>query len=102
VLTKAEQHRTSEELNGNLALSGLTTEEVAADLRFTAARLRSVLDVDDADPVDVWQLRDFLEQAVRDTGRQPVAFTVLTEQARVRAHQWFALRDVPRHVSATS
>jgi hypothetical protein len=77
VLTEAEQRRTSDELNSNLGLAG-------------------------ADPVDVRQLRDYLEQAVCDARRAPVSFPVLTEDARARAHQWFSLREPLRHGAATS
>jgi hypothetical protein len=100
-LNDAEQRRTSAELRQNLALTGLTTAEVASDLDFTAARLQSTLEVDYAsDPVDVWQLRDYLEQVVLDAGRVPVPFTVLTASSRGRARGWFRLRDAPRHVFA--
>ena len=88
---------TRDELAANLALSGLTRAEVAADLRLSPARLDSTVAVDDADPADVWLLRDYLEQAVRDAGRSPVPFTVLTPRSRRLARAWFTLRDAPRH-----
>jgi hypothetical protein len=98
-LNNAEQRRTSAELRQSLELSGLTVAEVAADLDLTPARLESTLEVDFAsDAVDVWQLRDYLEQAVLDAGRAPVRFTVLTEGSRAKANGWFRLRPAPRHV----
>ncbi|KQO96593.1 DUF2316 family protein [Leifsonia sp. Leaf264] len=97
-LNREEQRRTSSELAANLELSGLTTEQVATDLGFTLERLGETLDVDGpGDPVDVWQLRDYLVQAVTDAGREPVAFTVLTESSRALARTWFRLRTAPRH-----
>ncbi|WP_344499649.1 DUF2316 family protein [Streptomyces enissocaesilis] len=97
-LNDTERHRTGDELKRNLELSGLTTREVAADMHFTPQRLRSALDVDHAcSPVDVWQLRDYLEQAVRDAGRRPAPFTVLTGRSRLEARMWFSLRKAPRH-----
>jgi hypothetical protein len=95
-LNAAQRDRTSEELRANLALSGLTAGQATADLRFTPQRLRAALDAS-ADPADVWQLRDYLEQAVRDTGRRPVAYTVLSRRARFLARTWFTLRKAPRH-----
>jgi hypothetical protein len=95
-LNEREQRRTSDELRRNLALSGLTTDEAAADLGFSAERLESTLGLDFAsDPVDAWQLRDYLEQAITDAGGVPVPFTVLTEASRERARGWFRLREAP-------
>jgi hypothetical protein len=54
-----------------------------------------VLDVDGARPGGRGLLPDYFERAVQDVGGQPVAFTVLTEEALVRARQWFALREGP-------
>ncbi|MFJ3526467.1 MULTISPECIES: DUF2316 family protein [unclassified Streptomyces] len=98
-LNAAERHRTGEEFAQNLALSGLTPHDVATDLAFTPERLRRTLDVDPAsDPVDVWQLRDYLRQAVLDAGGRPAPYTVLNDRSRLRARLWFRLRDAPRHV----
>ncbi|GAA2972881.1 DUF2316 family protein [Streptomyces enissocaesilis] len=97
-LNDAERRQTSDELQTNFALSGLTTAEVAADLHFTPQRLHSALEADPTcDPVDVWQLRDYLIQAVRDAGHQPAPFTVLTQRSRLKARVWFSLRKAPRH-----
>lgn len=101
MLNDDERRRTAAELRGNLDAAGLTPAEAAWDLGFLPERLRAVLDVESADPVDVWLLRDYLEQAVHDAGCEPVPFTVLTSDARRRAEGWFRLHDdVPRHLSA--
>jgi len=95
-LNRAEVARTADELAANLERSGLTREALAAALGFTASRLDATLRVKrSSDPVDVWQLRDTLEQAVRVAGADPVPFTVLTEASRQSARQWFALRTPP-------
>ncbi|MBU2664471.1 DUF2316 family protein [Actinoplanes bogorensis] len=91
-LNEAERQRTKDELARNLELSGLSEVAAAAALGYAPDRLRDALSVDGADPVDVWEVRDFVERAVRESGREPVAFTVLTEDARVRAEGWFPLR----------
>ncbi|WP_405009532.1 DUF2316 family protein [Kitasatospora sp. NBC_01539] len=102
-LNAAERRRTSEELAQNLALSGLTPQQVAQDLHLTPRQLQAALDLDPAaGPVDVWYLRDHLEQAVRDAGREPVAHTVLTGEARLLATRWFPLREAPRRPPAAS
>ncbi|MEV1019486.1 DUF2316 family protein [Streptomyces sp. NPDC050264] len=101
-LNPAERHRTSEELLDNLARSGLELHDVAADLGRTRERLRGTLDVDPAsDPGDVWQLRDYLRQAVLDAGGAPTPYTVLTDRSRGMARVWFRLRKAPRHVLVT-
>ncbi|MGW2280185.1 DUF2316 family protein [Streptomyces sp. NPDC001770] len=97
-LNEAERRRTSEELRSNLALSGLSVEETAADLGVAPEQVRRMLDVTEGvGPAEVWQLRDYLDQAVRDTGGRPVPFTVLTGRARLLARAWFTLRQAPRH-----
>lgn len=45
----------------------------------------------------MWQLRDYLERTVRDTGNTPVPFTILTRRNRMKARLWFTLRKAPRH-----
>ena len=100
-LTTKQQDRTSKELKANLQLSGLTGAQVAADLKFTPSRLQDTLDLTaGSHPVDVWQLRDYLDQAVRDAGLEPAPFSVLTEQSRALARMWFRLRPAPRHIAA--
>lgn len=97
-LNATERHRTAQEFAENLSLTGLTPHDVAADLAFTPDQLRHTLDVDPAsDPVDVWQLRDYLQQAVLDAGGTPVLYTVLTRRSRLKARVWFSLRKVPHH-----
>lgn len=96
-LNAAERHRTGEEFARNLALSGLAPHDVAADLAFTPEWLRQTLDVD---PVDVWQLRDHLQQAVLDAGGTPVPYSVLNDRSRLKAPLRFRLCSAPRHVVA--
>ncbi len=97
-LNNDELIRTARELQANLVLTGLTKSEVGVDLQLTPDRLAAALSsTEPSDPVDVWQLRDYLEQAVTDAGRTVVPFSVLTEQNRTRANGWFRLRQAPRH-----
>lgn len=101
-LSHAEQQRTAAELRLALERSGLGLDEVGADLGFDGPRLWGGLNVAGADPVDVWQLRDYLQQALDDQGLEPVRFSLLTESPRVAARQWFRLRSAPRHTFVTS
>jgi len=96
-LSNAERLATSRELQENLVLSGRTTSQVAADLGYVLSRLAATLTLSAGnDPADMWQLRDYLQQAVRDIGVEPAPFTVLTEQSRSAAQLWFRLRPAPR------
>lgn len=96
-LNSFEQATTSEQLKLNLALTGLSHGQLTADLGYSADRLAAALAVDSADPVDVWELRDYLTNAVIDSGNRPVPFTVLTNASRRQAAIWFQLRIAPRH-----
>ncbi|MEU2202314.1 DUF2316 family protein [Isoptericola sp. NPDC019482] len=63
-LNADEVARTARELRANVDLSGLTRDEVAADLGLATARHATALDArGPSDPVDVWQLRDHLDGA---------------------------------------
>ncbi|WP_227488355.1 DUF2316 family protein [Brachybacterium subflavum] len=90
--------RTREELCANLERTGLAEAEVLSDLQWSRERLDAALHSNgSADPVDVWELRDYLETAVRDAGGTPVPFSTLNSANRIRARLWFRLRRAPRH-----
>ncbi|GAA2096656.1 DUF2316 family protein [Kitasatospora saccharophila] len=95
-LNDEERARTAAELRANLELTGLDADRAGAELGFDGGRLAQVLAVAGADPADVWLLRDHLEDLVRAAGREPVPYTVLTEEARAAAERWFPLRRAPR------
>lgn len=95
-LDHAQQERVREELAAQFALAELTEQEAAADLAWTAARLRRTMRLEaGADPVDVWQLRDYIRAVAKAAGRSP-RFTILTDRNRLRASLWFRLRRAPR------
>lgn len=95
-LSAAERRATSDELQANLALSGRSTAEVAADLGLDAEQVRRVLAVDPGSrPELVWLLRDHLDATVRASGREPHPWSTLTDAARAAAATWFPLRQAP-------
>jgi hypothetical protein len=53
MLDDTERSRTSEELQANLALTGLTPEQAAADLGLTSARFQACSTSTAHDPADV-------------------------------------------------
>jgi hypothetical protein len=95
-LTEAQREGTRRELRHNLELCELAPAAIAVELAFTGERLAATLEVTpEADPVDVWMLRDFLEDAVRRAGGRPEHYTVLTETSRADAERWFGLPRRP-------
>jgi hypothetical protein len=91
-LNDEQREGTRRELLRNLELCGLATDALASELGFSPARLKVTLNVEpDSDPVDVWMLRDVLENAVRAAGGTPERHSVLTETARADAQRWFGL-----------
>lgn len=93
-LTRAQRSRTATEFAANLAASGLTREGLRRRTDLPPARFDAALTLaPGADPRDVWQVRDALETAVRDSGEQLTAFSVLTEDARSAAGAWFGVTD---------
>lgn len=90
-LNRTQRAATSRELLANLELAGLDRPQLRQLTGWSAQRVTAALELNGADPADVWQLRDLLEQAVRDAGGSPVEFTVLTERARAAARGWFGI-----------
>ncbi|HEV2637339.1 MAG TPA: DUF2316 family protein [Actinocrinis sp.] len=95
-LNQEELNRTRAELQANFELSGVTLDDLRDDLDFSTEQLTDTLAMDGGSkPEDVWLLRDHLEDLVRDEGRTPVPYTVLTEGARAAASVWFPLAQAP-------
>lgn len=90
-LTAAQRQQTAAELQANFELSGLSTADLRALTGWTQERVVATLTITQADPADVWRLRDLLDAEVRAAGRTPLAFSVLTEQARASAEAWFGI-----------
>jgi hypothetical protein len=92
-LSIEERHRTAEELHANLALAGVTERHARAGTDLDAHEWREAMHVSSRSrPEDVWLVRDRLLVLVHAAGREPVPFTVLTEDTRKAASVWFPLR----------
>ena len=91
-LSTQERHRTAEELHANLRLAGVTESHLRSDTDLDEHEFREAMHVSSRSrPEHVWLLRDRLVVLVRAAGRQPVPFTVLTDEARAAAAAWFPL-----------
>ncbi|MEH0111330.1 DUF2316 family protein [Tersicoccus sp. MR15.9] len=95
-LNAAQRALTRAELAENLARSGRTGEQVAAELGLGAEQLDAALRLDrSASPLDVWALRDHLTAAVPAAGAALLPWSVLTDDARAMATAWFPLPAAP-------
>jgi hypothetical protein len=71
MLNDSELQCTSEEPKNNLALSELTPAEIDADLIFTPERIRFALEMNGADPMDVWLTAKGPAAPVHDVSTPP-------------------------------
>jgi len=94
-LNSQEIAATRSELMANYQLAGLDHPAIARALGITPGRVRGALGlIEPVNSVDVWAVRDLLELAIERAGKQPLAFSALTEQIRPRARGWFPLRNI--------
>ena len=95
-LNGTDRAQASQELMASYNLAGLSRDEIQHDLGFTPQQLERALAVrPTSDPAQMWLLRDYLDRAIRDRGRKPAGYTVLTDTARVAASQGLRLRPAP-------
>ncbi|WP_312980143.1 DUF2316 family protein [Corynebacterium sp.] len=95
-LNDQQRRQTASEFAENLTRSGLSPEEVRERAALPLERFSAALEVTpDAHPVDVWWVRDTLEQMVRESGVDPVSHAVLTEEMRGAAAVWFGVGEGP-------
>ncbi|WP_273369225.1 DUF2316 family protein [Corynebacterium massiliense] len=93
-LNDCEHNDTINELQENFRLSGLSVAALADAAGLTESDTRAALSIEPGtDPVTVWLLRDKLETAVRNNGREPVPYSKLTEENRKKAYHWFGVTD---------
>lgn len=80
---------TKEEMTINYDILGADSQTIQADLGFTKEEFGRALAVTPGfDPANVWKLRDYLERRIKEQGKKPISFTVLTK----KAHHPFGIR----------
>lgn len=95
-LNGADRAQASQELMASYNLAGLSRDDIQRDLGLTPHQLERELAVrPTSDPVQMWLLRDYLDRTIRERGRKPAAYTVLTDTARAAAAQRLRLRPAP-------
>lgn len=86
MLTRAEIKATKEELQANYRRLNRPEATVLADLEMNAERLDAVLNMEHSDPSDVWEVRDYLEDKLKEQGIEMVPFSRLGDHS---ANHWF-------------
>ncbi|WNY95749.1 DUF2316 family protein [Limosilactobacillus fermentum] len=86
MLTRAEIKATKEELQVNYRRLNQPEATVLADLEMNAERLDAVLNMEHPDPSDVWEVRDYLEDKLKEQGIEMVPFSRLGDHS---ANHWF-------------
>ena len=77
MLTAEQEEATRIQLRENLEKSGLTIEQVSADLGTTPEYIEQLLRLEPKRIEDTWILRNYLIRKVKETGQKPVKFTAL-------------------------
>ena len=76
-LTKEQLKATEKELRENLEKSGLSIEQVAADLETTPSYIERLLRVKPRRYEDTWIMKNYLMEKVVEQGKTPTPFTAL-------------------------
>ena len=78
-LTTEQKKQTSIELHENYKISGLSPEEIQADLGLNTDQLTNTLNLKSiTDPTTVWRLRDYMEDKITEQGKTPYPYSILT------------------------
>ncbi|MGX7352039.1 hypothetical protein RU97_GL002258 [Enterococcus canis] len=78
-LNKREFEQTQVEMARNFELLDRSPEKIADDLGFSMRELKHALAVTPHySPVNVWKLRDYLEEKILAEGKTPYPFSILT------------------------
>ncbi|BFT76137.1 DUF2316 family protein [Paenibacillus sp. P36] len=77
-LTKQQIIDTSNELKTNYFISGLTPSDIKATLGLNSDELKETLNLgNSSDPEMVWKLRDYMEEKIKESGKEPHPYSVL-------------------------
>ncbi|MBO1308083.1 DUF2316 family protein [Enterococcus sp. 669A] len=76
-LTPQQMQDTIQEFQENLALSGLSVEEIARDLHTTDEKIQRILHLQQRALEDPWIVKEYLTEKIEAVGKMPVPFTAL-------------------------
>jgi len=90
-LTLTQRNNTKKELQQNLALTGLSKEQVASDLNISVTKLDEILNLQVNSINNPWIVRNYLLKKVKEAGNVPIPFTALKGDYH---KYWFLNGDV--------
>ncbi len=76
----------AKELQENYKILGYSIEKILHDLCFAEEQLQRTLRVKNANPSDVWKLRDYLLDKLKAEGKTAYPFSALADPS---ANKWF-------------
>lgn len=86
MLTPAQTINTRNELQENYRRLGEDEDAVLKDLQISRDELHAVLNMTNPYPGDVWMVRDYLEDKLREKGIAMMPFTRLADHS---ANHWY-------------
>ncbi|EET62900.1 hypothetical protein BRYFOR_05251 [Marvinbryantia formatexigens DSM 14469] len=86
MLTPMQKRNTARELQENYRRLDMDLASVLADLGISEAEFKRVLAMDHPDPAQVWMVRDYLEDKLKEQGTEMYPFSRLADHS---ANKWF-------------
>lgn len=86
MLTETERRNTARELQENFKRLDKDLNEVLSDLQIPEDELQRVLTMNHPDPGDVWMVRDYLEDKLKEKGVGIYPFSRLSDHS---ANRWY-------------
>ncbi len=87
MLTPLQTINTRKELQENYRRLGETEATVLKDLQISEDELHAVLNMDDPYPGNVWMVRDYLEDKLKEKGIPMMPFSRLADHS---ANRWYS------------
>ncbi len=79
MLNAQQKRQNSVELKENFRILGFAPERIQADLGLSEKELQVTLDVGPREnATNVWRLRDYMEDKIKEQGKTPHPYTILT------------------------
>lgn len=87
MLTPVQTLNTRKELQENYRRLAMEEADVLRDLRISSSDLQAVLHMKNANPCQVWMVRDYLEDKLGEKGIEMYPFSRLGDHS---ANRWFS------------
>lgn len=87
MLTPEQIENTRKELQENYRRLGMREEDVLNDLRLSKQELINVLNMEHPYPGNVWMVRDYLEDKLKENGIEMMPFSSLADHS---VNKWYS------------